>query len=193
MYIINTKKICVDPRVDAKTPFGVSISEVKSVNGVISNISTELATGMYYSCWKEFICDKPSDDILSVLPKNMHSEIIRFDDFGIDIEKTPTEKSSQRAIEQFFNIEHTEKKDATFYEQFKQYIDAKNIMEMLLDKDSRQSLFPYDIKGIISLVVKDSDAEDLVKRYDFENLGTFEYLNGEKICVCYFKRLAYVI
>lgn len=189
MYSISTKKLCVDPRVDAKTPFGVSISEVKSMNGVISNISTELATGMYYSCWKEFIGEQLSDNILSVLPKNMHSKIIRFDDFGIEIEKTATEKSSQRAIEQFFNIEHTEKKDATFYEQFKQYLDAKNIMEMLLDRDSRNSLFPYDIKGIVSLVVKDSDAEDLVKRYGFENLGSFEYLNGEKICNCYFKQL----
>lgn len=189
MYIVNTEKISIDSRVDAKMPFSVNISETSIKDGVISNISTELATGMYYSCWKEFICDKPSDDILSVLPKDMHSKIIRFDDFGIEIEKTATEKSSQRAIEQFFNIEHTEKKDATFYEQFKQYLDAKNIMEMLLDRDSRSSLFPYDIKGIVSLVVKDSDAEDLVKRYGFENLGSFEYLNGEKICNCYFKQL----
>ena len=189
MYSISTKKLRVNTRVNNKMPYDVSISEVKLIDGVISNISNELATGMYYSCWKEFICDKPSDDILSVLPKDMHSKIIRFDDFGIEIEKTATEKSSQRAIEQFFNIEHTEKKDATFYEQFKQYLDAKNIMEMLLDRDSRNSLFPYDIKGIVSLVVKDSDAEDLVKRYGFENLGSFEYLNGEKICNCYFKQL----
>ena len=87
MYSISTKKLCIDTRVDAKTPFEVSISEIKSMNGVISNISTELATGMYYSCWKEFINEKSSDDILSVLPKNMHSKIIRFDDFGIDIER----------------------------------------------------------------------------------------------------------
>ena len=189
MYVISTKKISIDSRVDAKMPFSVNISETSIKDGVISNISTELATGMYYSCWKEFICDKPSDDILSVLPKDMHSKIIRFDDFGIEIEKAATEKSSQRAIEQFFNIEHTEKKGKAFYEQFKQYIDAKNIMEILLDKDSRKSLFPYEFRGIVSLVVKDSDAEDLVKRYNFENLGTFEYLNGEKICNCYFKQL----
>lgn len=185
MYIINTKKLCADTRVNIITPFEVSISEVKSVNGTISNISTELATGVYYSCWKEFIFEQSSDDILKVLPKYMHSKVIRFDDFGIDIEK----KSSQRTIEQFFNIENTEKKDATFCEKFKQFIDAKNIMELLLDRNSRKSLFPYDIKGIVSLVVKDSDVEDLVKYYDFENLGSFEYSNGEKICNCYFKQL----
>lgn len=189
MYSISTKKLCIDSRADIRTPFGVSVSEVKPCNGVISNISTELATGMYYSCQEEFICDKPSDDILSVLPKNIHSKIIRFDDFGIDIEKTVTEKSSQRAIEQFFNIEHTEKRDATFYEQFKQCLNAKNIIEILLDRDSRNSLFPYDIRGIVSLAVKDSDVEDMVKHYGFENLGSFEYLNGEKICNCYFKQL----
>lgn len=189
MYVISTKKISIDSRVDAKMPFSVNISETSIKDGVISNISTELATGMYYSCYDEFFGEKSSVDILSVMPNDMHSEIIRFDDFGIDIEKTNIEKSSQRAIEQFFNIEHTEKKGKAFYEQFKQYIDAKNIMEILLDKDSRKSLFPYEIRGIVSLVVKDSDAEDLVKRYSFENLGSFEYLNGEKICNCYFKQL----
>ena len=189
MYVISTKKISIDSRVDAKMPFSVNISETSIKDGVISNISTELATGMYYNCYDEFFGEKSSVDILSVMPNDMRSEIIRFDDFGIDIEKTHTEKSSQRAIEQFFNIEHTEKKGKAFYEQFKQYIDAKNIMEILLDKDSRKSLFPYEIRGIVSLVVKDSDAEDLVKRYNFENLGTFEYLNGEKICNCYFKQL----
>ena len=98
---------------------------------------------MILSCYDEFFGETSSVDILSVMPNDMHSEIIRTDDFGIDIEKNSTEKSSHQAIEQFFNIEHIEKKDKTFYEQFNQYIDAKNIMEALLDKDSRKSLFPY--------------------------------------------------
>ena len=193
-------KFCIEKRsyndkVLAREPYDVLVYKKNSVENLLTNVIAYneeaeeklLARGIFYKNENQFSIDESSDKILNMLPNNLRSNILRFDDFGIS-EERDVQAESRKALEMFFN-KNVSEEEPNVFERYKQYVDADSLIQCLLDNNKRDALLPYDVNVIVCNVLKDSGIEELVKRYGFKFLGSSYYFDGCVTYNCYIKIL----
>ena len=128
-------KFCIEKRsyndkVLAREPYDVLVYKKNSVENLLTNVIAYneeaeeklLARGIFYKNENQFSIDESSDKILNMLPNNLRSNILRFDDFGIS-EERDVQAESRKALEMFFN-KNVSEEDPNVFERYKQYVDA---------------------------------------------------------------------